>query len=115
MTKLPKEQWTAYYKWLTDYEYGKLGLPKPDLVLYPDMPIAVSQELLTQRYHGNAAQKDIHEADIQYLQACREAAMYLYEQDCGQHWRVIPCCTGTTLRSVEEMHQELKLQIAQLT
>lgn len=111
MAKLPQTEWADYSNWLMDYEYNKLGIPKPDLVLYLDMPLDVSQQLLMQRYAGNAAKKDIHESNMPYLQACREAAQYLYEQDHGKTWQVLPCCSGTALRSVTEMHQAILQEI----
>ena len=74
-------------------------------------PLDVSQQLLMQRYAGNAAKKDIHESNMPYLQACREAAQYLYEQDHGKTWQVLPCCSGTALRSVTEMHQAILQEI----
>ena len=43
MTKLPQEQWDNYLAWLEDYDYSKLELPKPDMVIFLDMPIEISQ------------------------------------------------------------------------
>ena len=37
MVKLPRDQWDSFLTWLADYEFEKLGLPRPDLVLYLDM------------------------------------------------------------------------------
>ena len=31
------------------------------------MPTGISQKLLSKRYHGDEAKKDIHEADVEYL------------------------------------------------
>ena len=88
MTKLQKEDWDAYLQWLDDFEYSKLGVPKPDLVVYLDMPVAVSQTLLQQRYDGDNAKKDVHERDTAYLAACRDAALYAAKKD---GWQVIAC------------------------
>ena len=44
MTKLPKEQWEDFIGWLEDYEYDKLGLPRPDKVIFLDMPIRISMK-----------------------------------------------------------------------
>ena len=67
MTKLPEEKWEEYIQWLEDYEYRKLGLPRPDQVIFLDMPIEISQKLMSGRYNGDEAKKDIHEADVSYL------------------------------------------------
>lgn len=56
-SKLPPEQWEDYLAWLYDFEYRKMGIPQPDLVLFLDMPVAVSQKLLNGRYHGDEKKK----------------------------------------------------------
>lgn len=91
MAKLPREEWDGYLRWLADYEYGKLGLPRPDRVLFLDMPLEVSQRLLSERYAGDERQKDIHERDLAFLGRCREAALYAAARD---GWTVLPCGEG---------------------
>lgn len=39
MSKLPRDEWDAFIQWVQDYEYNKLGLPKPDCTVYLDMPL----------------------------------------------------------------------------
>ena len=80
MVKLPQAEWDSYLAWLRDFEYGKLGIPEPDLVLYLDVPVEVSQQLLLNRYEGDERKKDIHEGNIRYLRTCREAALYACEK-----------------------------------
>lgn len=60
-SKLPQEQWEEYLHWLFDYEFRLLGLPAPDRVIYLQVDPAVSQRLMTQRYHGDESKKDVHE------------------------------------------------------
>lgn len=76
LTKTPENEWDAYLEWLEDFEYNKLGIPKPDAVIYLDMPIEVSQKLMTGRYNGDENKKDIHEKNVEYLNSCRAAADY---------------------------------------
>lgn len=104
MCKLPEAAWEEYLHWLDDFEYDKLGLPRPDCVLYLDVPLARSRELLDQRYHGDAAKRDIHERDAQYLERCHAAAQYAIAR-CG--WRRIDCMRAGALRSVEDIQAEI--------
>ena len=76
LTKTDRDSWDYYLNWLEDYEYGKLGIPKPDAVIYLDMPIEISQKLMTSRYSGDESKKDIHEKNTDYLAKCRVAADY---------------------------------------
>lgn len=104
MTKLDRTEWDSYLEWLSDYEYDKLGLPRPDCVVFLDMPIEVSQKLLEKRYHGDASQKDIHERDTDYLYACRAAALFAAEK---QGWHVIACSDGEDPLSMDVIHQQI--------
>ena len=104
MTKLPKEEWDAFLEWLEDYEYNKLGLPRPDAVVFLDMPIEVSQRLMEQRYEGDNEKKDIHERDLTYLHQCREAALYAADR---KGWNVLPCSNGVEPLPIETIHQSL--------
>ena len=45
-TKLPEAELGPYLDWLFDLEYRLLGLPKPDLVVYLDLPAEVSGRML---------------------------------------------------------------------
>jgi len=100
MTKLPEEQWESYLEWLEDYEYEKLGLPKPTKVIFLDMPIEISQKLLSARYDGDESKKDIHEKNIEYLYKCRSAALFTAKR---QGWHVIECGRDSEPLSIEEI------------
>ena len=88
MTKLARDEWDDYLAWLEDFEYVKIGIPKPSLVVFLDMPVEISQKLMTSRYSGDEGKKDVHEADVAYLTACRTAGLYAAEK---LGWIRIPC------------------------
>ena len=108
MTKLPEEEWKSYLEWLDDYEYVKLGLPRPDQVIFLDMPINISQKLLSARYGGDESKKDIHEKNIAYLVKCRRAALFTADV---QGWDMIECGSGDEPYSIEEIFEKLKKTI----
>lgn len=100
MTKLPESDWDSYLSWLEDFEYGKLGLPEPSMVLFLDMPVEISQTLMSRRYDGDEGKKDVHESHVEYLQHCRKAALYAAAR---QNWCVIPCSDGSKPRSMDDI------------
>lgn len=105
MGRLPKDEWAEYLKWLNDYEYSKLELPKPDKVIYLKVPIGVSQSLLSKRYMGDETQKDIYESNLNFLEKCQEAADYVLE--CC-NWDKIECTAEKeAMRSIEEIHNDI--------
>ena len=99
-SKLPEEQWEDYMDWLYDFEYVKMGIPKPDCVIYLDMSPEVSQKLLSGRYRGDESKKDIHEKDREYLARSRKAARFCAEHD---KWTTIKCDNGHNPYTIEEI------------
>lgn len=104
MTKLSKDKWNDYIDWLCEYEYEKLGLPKPDLVIFLDMPVEVSQKLMTKRYDGDEGKKDIHEANVEFLNKCREAALFAANKD---NWKIISCSDGENPLPIDSIFNEI--------
>lgn len=104
MEKIKEAEWDAYLDWSADFEYVKIGIPKPDLVLFLDMPVDVSQRLMTSRYGGDEKKKDVHEHDVDFLQRCRKSALYAAEK---QHWRVISCAANGQPRPIEAIQQDI--------
>ncbi len=111
MGKLPREEWDSYLAWLEEYEYGRLGLPRPDAVLFLDMPLEISQQLLSGRYGGDEGKKDIHERDMAYLKHCRESALYAAKRlgwtviSCGENGKPLPVetITETLVSAIKEL------------
>ena len=104
LTKLEPEEHEYYLNWLCDFEYGKLGLPEPDMVIYLDMPVEVSQLLLNERYRGDESKKDIHESNLEFMHKCRDSALYAADQ-CG--WIVINCADGNYPLPIEEVYSRI--------
>ncbi len=104
MEKISPDKWDEYLTWSADFEYNKLGIPKPDCVIFLDMPVEISQRLMTGRYNGDEGKKDVHEADVDFLQKCRKSALYAAEK---QNWNVVPCSDGNEPLSIEKIHNNI--------
>ena len=103
-SKEKPEEREKYLHWLYNFEYAKMGLPKPDLVIYLDVPTDFTQKLLRHREAATNTTADIHEQDMQYLATCREtgrAAAAYYG------WTVISCVKDGEMRSIEDIHEEI--------
>lgn len=103
-TKLPEEEWDSFFEWLSDFEYKKIGVPEPDAVIYLDMPVEISQKMMTGRYNGDENKKDIHEKNISYLNKCRVAAKHAAAK---LGWYLIDCSDGENPRSIESISSEI--------
>ena len=104
MEKIDEDKWDEYLDWSADFEYNKIGIPKPDLVIFLDMPVDVSQRLMTSRYNGDEGKKDVHEANVDFLNNCRKSALYTAKK---QGWAVVPCSDGINPLPIKEIHKTI--------
>lgn len=107
-SKLKNEDWQLFMDWLYDFEYNKIGIPKPYMTIYLDMSPEVSQRLISARYEGDEAKKDIHEKDFDYLFRSRKAAQFCIEHGA---WEKIDCDNGELPLSIEEIFLSIKRKI----
>lgn len=103
-SKEPAEKQGDFLKWLYEFEYDKLGLPCPDLIIYLDVPTSFTEKLMRRREQETNTHADIHEQDMQYLATCRQsgrtAANYY-------GWNIIQCVKDDEMRSIEDIHEEI--------
>ena len=107
-SKLSESEWEKFLDWLYDFEYNKIAIPKPDKVIFLDMPIEVSQKLLSKRYEGDEAKKDIHESDTEYLKKCRRAALFTAKYS---DWEIIPCSQKGEARTIADIADDVLNQV----
>lgn len=111
MSKLHESEWDSYLEWLQDYEYSKLELPRPNCVIFLDMPIEISQKLMSERYNGDESKKDIHESNISYLMTCRKTALYAAEK---LGWHVVGCSDGNKPLPIKAINDKIMKIIANM-
>lgn len=103
-SKLSEEQLPDFFDWLYDLEYIRMGLPKPDLVIYLDVDIETSLSRMEYRRATDGSKADIHEKDFGYLEKClnlgHKAAMHY-------GWTMIDFKENGRMRSIEEKHEEI--------
>lgn len=103
--KNPKEK-ENYMKWLVDLEFNKMEIPKPDIVLFINMPFEFAQELMKNRENKITGEmkKDIHEKDkeymkLSYINACEIAK--------SENWVEISCVKEGKLKTIEEISEDI--------
>jgi len=103
-SKVPETEREQYLHWLYDFEYDKLGLPRPDLTIYLDVPTDFTEKMMRKREQDTNTKADIHEKDTAYLATCRltgRAAAEYYG------WTVIQCVRDGAMRTIEDIHNEI--------
>ena len=108
-SKEPEDKREDFLNWLYDFEYDKLGLPRPDLVIYLDVPTDFTEKMLRHRESETNTHADIHEQDMQYLATCRRMGRAAAEH---YGWTVIRCVRDGAMRSMEDIHEEIYRHVA---
>ena len=102
--KLSDSELPGFFAWLSDFEYGKMGLPKPDLVIYLDVDISTSLDRMRRRQNDSGTQADIHERDITYLERCLHTADKAADY---YGWLRIPYMKDGAERDIDEKNDEI--------
>ena len=103
-SKEAPENRAEFLRWLYEFEYEKLGLPRPDLTIYLDVPTDFTEKLMRSREESTHTHADIHEQDLAYLATCRrtgKAAAAYYG------WTVIDCVRDGKMRGIDDIHEEI--------
>ena len=103
------ENQQKFLQWLYDFEYSKLGLPCPDLIIYLDVPTDFTEAMMRRREADTNTHADIHEQDLTYLTTCRRTGKAAAEY---YGWTVIDCVRNGTMRSIEDIHEEIYRHVA---
>ena len=100
LAKLERDQWDDFVRWAEDFEHEKLGIPRPDMVLYLDMRYDIALSLVSGRSEATGQKKDIHELDTAYMERCHKAAAYAAAK---LGWKTIVCYENNEPLSLQEI------------
>ena len=100
----------AFLAWLDEMEYGVFKLPRPDLIVYLDVPFEVSKvwlqkKVLARKKKYLKGRKDVAEDNLIHLKNSRASALSLARQN--KNWVKIECCHGMTCLSPEAVNQQV--------
>lgn len=98
-----------FLAWLDRMEHEVLGIPRPDLIVYLDVPVEISLKLLAEKRAAKNQTladgvKDTVEEDRQYLERSHATAQWLASRQ--KNWRIVSCMKDGALRAPEDIHEE---------
>ena len=99
-----------FLDWLDTMEHRVFKIPRPDLVIYLDVPFEVSKQWLEQKIAQRSkkylkGRKDVAEDNLLHLKNSRESALSLEKQ--SKNWMRIECCQGIVCLLPEEVHERV--------
>ncbi|MBP3915467.1 thymidylate kinase [Clostridium sp.] len=98
----------SYVYWIEELEYEKNNIPAPDLVIYLDLPVNFSLNMMVGRENKMTGRlkKDIHESNEGYLRKCYKTSKYLSEKF---GWKRVNCIDDNNkVKSIEAIAEEIK-------
>ena len=103
--------------WLEELEYGIFKIPRPDTIIYLDMPLAISQKLLKNKDSQKKkiylkGKKDIHENDLKHLSDAKNSAVELVKKN--NNWIKIDCSKNGEPQAIEEINKKIMEKITPL-
>jgi len=94
-----------FLDFVSDFEYNKLGIQKPDIVIFLTAPFNVITQMRNRRVQNDGISNDLHERDNNYLREVYNNANYVAHYFS---WDRINCCdSNNNLRSKEDIHEEI--------
>lgn len=100
--------------WILTVEHEVYGLPRPNAVLFLELPVREAQRLIAMKaqraYTDKAA--DLQEADGVYLEEVRQVYLNLAGREAG--WVRIPSLAEGQLRSVDSIGDDLFAEVERL-
>jgi dTMP kinase len=111
LAKLERDEWDDFISWAEDFEHEKLGIPRPDMVLYLDMKYEIAMELVSGRSEKTGQKKDIHELDEDYMLRCHKAAAFA---SAKLGWKNIVCYEDKTPITPEEISVKIMEEVIPL-
>ncbi len=96
--------------WLDKMEFEIFKIPRPDTVIYLDVPFEVSKKWLENKVTKRSkkylnGKRDVAEDNLLHLKDSRNTALYLHKTN--KNWEKISCCKGNICMSPEGVHQKV--------
>jgi dTMP kinase len=106
-----EKQRKVFLRWLDEMEFAVFKIPRPDAILFLDVPIEITRALLKTRNEGRAKERvggyrDLAEENEQHLQESRNSALKLVKS--SNHWIRINCVKGGKIMSIEDIHKKVQ-------
>ena len=105
-SKLKESEKDNYLDWLYNLEFNLYELPKPDLVIFLDVPPSITKKLRDNRLNKFTGEesKDIHEKDENYMRETYNNSLYIANK---YNWNIINCVENNELLSIDKIHNKI--------
>ena len=93
-----------FIDYVTEFEYGKIGIKEPDSVIFLHAPFDLVTKLRSQRKQNDGVANDIHERDLEFMKKVYKSAMFVANY---LDWDKVECSENDEMRSIEDIHEDV--------
>ena len=93
-----------FIKYVCDYEYNKLNIKIPDNVIFLEAPFDLVTKMRKERTTNIGVKNDIHETNLEFMKKVYDNAIFLADY---LNWNKIKCNNAKTMKSKEEIHNNI--------
>lgn len=98
------EEKKAFIDYVCEFEYEKMGIGKPDDVIFLHAPFDLVTEMRNARKANDGVANDIHERNIEFMKQVYESAMFVADY---LGWSKVQCNDNDRMKSIEEIHGDV--------
>ena len=96
-----REEKEDFLDYVSDFEYNKLGLKRPDLVIFLKLD---KDDVNTLRENRDNESKDVNEKDLNFLDKVYDNSLYVANK---YNFKIIECNKDGKLRSIDDINEEI--------
>ena len=94
-----------FIDYVTDYEYNKLGIKKPDKVIFLTADFDLVSSMRSKRKSNDGVKNDVYERDIKLMKKVYDNSMFV----AGYlDFDVVKCDLKGNLRSIDDIQDEIR-------
>ena len=98
------EEREKFINYVYDYEYNKMGIPEPDMVVFLHAPFEIARKLKEKRKNNDGVKNDIHESDLEFMKRVSDLSIYIAKK---YNWNFIECVNNGEMKSIDQIHQDI--------
>lgn len=93
-----------FIDYVTDFEYNKIGIKKPDSVIFLHAPFDLVAQMRNARKQNEGIANDIHERNLEFMKKVYNNAMFIADY---LSWDRVQCNIGNKMRDINDIHEEV--------
>ena len=100
-----------FWDYIPDFEYNKLGIQKPDAVIFLFAPFEIVTKMRLARKQNDGIENDVFEKDLELMKKIYENAVFVANY---LSWNIINCAENNEMKSIEDIHKDIKKLVKKL-